>query len=121
MNVTEKRDFSEVLEINFLGDWGLFLEVCEAFRVSSPKMMTTLIDAIKANDNDRAANIAHKIKGSIAHFHHIDPVTTARRIEEEGRGLSQNQLYALYATLEQQLNTLLMDLDILAKQGQKAA
>jgi|GEM_PF-5333860 Hpt domain. len=121
MNVTEKRDFSEVLEINFLGDWDLFLQVTEAFKQSLPKMMTTLVDAIKANENAKASEIAHKIKGSIAHFHHIDPVTTARRIEEEGKGLSQNQLYALYSTLEMQLNTLMLDLDVLAKQGSKAA
>ena len=73
-------DRQEVMS-RFGGDTHLFHEAAELFCASAPRMLIQLREAISAGQNDKAARIAHTIKGSVGNFGGKAAIDAAQRLE----------------------------------------
>ncbi|KYG67588.1 hypothetical protein AZI85_17045 [Bdellovibrio bacteriovorus] len=115
-NKMNKLDFKEVLDRNFLGDWDLFKTVTEAFCDTVADQLDALKTAIASKENKRIKETAHKLKGSIAHFHHVDPVTTVKSIEEQWQNPNYPEIEAAFVRLNGEISTLMVELKVICSQ-----
>lgn len=111
----EKLDLNQILEVNFLGDWEFFATVADAFQQSVSDSMAKLHQAIVAQDKKKVRDYAHKMVGSVAHFHHVAPVTTARALENGHEKLSLEEMHQHYSQLQAQIDLLIVDLRVLCE------
>lgn len=112
-----KLDFNEVLDRNFLGDWDLFKIVTDTFCDTVPGQLDDLKAAIASKENKRIKETAHKLKGSIAHFHHVDPITTAKSIEDQWQNPNYHEIEASCVRLYSEISTLMADLKTICSQN----
>lgn len=112
-----KLDFKEVLDRNFLSDWDLFKTVTDTFCDTVPGQLEALKVAIASRENKRIKETAHKLKGSVAHFHHVDPVTTAKSIEEQWQNPNYPEIEASFVRLNGEISTLMADLKMICSQN----
>lgn len=111
----EKLDLTQIMEVNFLGDWDLFATVADAFCQSVPDSMAKLHQAIVAQDKKKVRDLAHKMVGSVSHFHHVAPVQTARALENGHEKLSAEEMHRHFADLQSQIDVLQADLRMLCQ------
>jgi PAS domain S-box-containing protein len=88
------------------GDRELLVEMAELFLDESPRLLTTLRDAVAHGNAQTAAYAAHTLKGSVANFAATPAFTAAQKIERMARQGDLSQAQAAFADLEAQLKRL---------------
>ncbi|WP_373999571.1 Hpt domain-containing protein [Bdellovibrio bacteriovorus] len=111
-----KLDFKEVFDRNFLSDWDLFKTVTETFCDTVPEQLDVLKTAIASRENKRIKQAAHKLKGSVVHFHHVDPVATVKSIEEQWQNPNYSEIEASFVRLNSEISMLMAELKMICSQ-----
>lgn len=104
------RTFEQAFEENFMGEWDLFLGVVELFETQYKVNTANLSAAIAADNRKSVKEVAHKIKGSVSHFHHDRPVELANHMEKKAAELTKAELESFFNQLETALEDLRKDL-----------
>ncbi len=115
------RTFEQAFEENFMGELELFVGVVDLFEAQYKTNAEKLRVAIEAEDRKGVKEMAHKIKGSVSHFHHDEPVAIAQNLEANASSMSKDLMMANFRKLEEKLDDLKVDLKAIAQRLQSGA
>jgi HPt (histidine-containing phosphotransfer) domain-containing protein len=104
------RTFEQAFEENFMGEADLFIGVVELFSSQYKLNLEKLSTAIEKGDLTGVKEIAHKIKGSVSHFHHDEPVAIAQTLEHQCGSMTKEAMKADFAKLDGLLDALNVEL-----------
>src|SRR5262249_55274563 len=88
------------------GDRELLVEMAELFLDESPRLLTTLRDAVAHGNAQTAAYAAHTLKGSVANFAATPAFAAAQKLERMARQGDLSQAQTAFHDLEAQLRRL---------------
>jgi HPt (histidine-containing phosphotransfer) domain-containing protein len=119
--MTSGRTFEQAFEENFMGEVDLFVGVVDLFNSQYKTNLEKLKTAIDSEDRKVVKEMSHKIKGSISHFHHDEPVAIAQALEHQSANMTKAAMQAEVAKLESLLHTLNVELGQISAKLQAAA
>jgi PAS domain S-box-containing protein len=111
-------DAKALLE-RFSGNRKLLRTIVGTFREDCPKMMARIRTALTAHDAAALADGAHALKGSVGNFGHSPALETARQMEKNSRQGKLEGAWELYATLEDEIASLLPALQAIGEKKEK--
>jgi HPt (histidine-containing phosphotransfer) domain-containing protein len=89
------------------------------FREDCPKMMARIRAALTAHDATLLADGSHALKGSVGNFGASAALETAREMEKNARQGKLDGAWELYATLEDEIASLLPALQAIGEKTEK--
>jgi PAS domain S-box-containing protein len=110
----------KALLARFSGNRKLLRNIVKAFREDCPRMMGRIRNALTARDAVALADSAHALKGSIGNFGDSAALETTREMEKAARQGKLDGTWELYATLEDQIASLLPALHTIGAQKPKS-
>ena len=114
----EQLDAKALLE-RFSGNKKLLRTIVGTFREDCPKMMARIRTALTAHDAAALADASHALKGSVGNFGHSPALETARQMEKNSRQGKLDGAWELYATLEDEIASLLPALQAIGEKKEK--
>ena len=111
-------DAKALLE-RFSGNKKLLRTIVGTFREDCPKMMARIRTALTAHDAAALADASHALKGSVGNFGHSPALETARQMEKNSRQGKLDGAWELYATLEDEIASLLPALQAIGEKKDK--
>ena len=87
------------------GDQELLKEIADLFLDDAPNSLASVRAAIEANDGAALQRSAHSLKGSVANFGAEEAVDAAFRLEKMGADGKLDGAMAVFAELENELQT----------------
>jgi PAS domain S-box-containing protein len=103
----------------FSGNKKLLRTIVGTFREDCPKMMARIRTALAAHDPAALADGSHALKGSVGNFGHSPALETARQMEKNARQGKLEGAWELYATLEDEIASLLPALQAIGEKKEK--
>ena len=82
-------------------------------------MMARIRTALTAHDSAALADASHALKGSVGNFGHSPALETARQMEKNSRQGKLDGAWELYATLEDEIASLLPALQAIGEKKEK--
>ena len=110
----------KALLARFSGNRKLLRNIVKAFGEDCPRMMGRIRNALTARDAVALADSAHALKGSIGNFGDSAALETTREMEKAARQGKLDGTWELYATLEDQIASLLPALHTIGAQKPKS-
>jgi PAS domain S-box-containing protein len=110
----------KALLARFSGNRKLLRNIVKTFREDCPRMMGRIRNALTARDAVALADSAHALKGSIGNFGDSAALETTREMEKGARQGKLDGTWELYATLEDQIASLLPALHTIGAQKTKS-
>jgi PAS domain S-box-containing protein len=110
----------KALLARFSGNRKLLRNIVKTFREDCPRMMGRIRNALTARDAVALADSAHALKGSIGNFGDSAALETTREMEKAARQGKLDGTWELYATLEDQIASLLPALHTIGAQKPKS-
>ncbi len=110
----------KALLARFSGNRKLLRNIVKTFREDCPRMMGRIRNALTSRDAVALADSAHALKGSIGNFGDSAALETTREIEKAARQGKLDGTWELYATLEDQIASLLPALHTIGAQKTKS-
>jgi PAS domain S-box-containing protein len=110
----------KALLARFSGNRKLLRNIVKTFREDCPRMMGRIRNALTARDAVALADSAHALKGSIGNFGESAALETTREMEKAARQGKLDGTWELYATLEDQIASLLPALHTIGAQKTKS-
>jgi signal transduction histidine kinase/CheY-like chemotaxis protein len=110
----------KALLARFSGNRKLLRNIVKTFREDCPRMMGRIRAALTARDAVALADGAHALKGSIGNFGDSAALETTREMEKAARQGKLDGTWELYATLEDQIASLLPALHTIGAQKTKS-
>jgi PAS domain S-box-containing protein len=110
----------KALLARFSGNRKLLRNIVKTFREDCPRMMARIRAALTARDAVALADGAHALKGSIGNFGDSAALETTREMEKAARQGKLDGTWELYATLEDQIASLLPALHTIGAQKTKS-
>jgi len=110
---------AKALLTRFSGNKKLLRTIVGTFREDCPKMMARIRSALTAHDAAALADGAHALKGSVGNFGHSSALETAREMEKNARQGKLGGAWELYATLEDEIASLLPALQAIGEKKAK--
>jgi PAS domain S-box-containing protein len=110
----------KALLARFSGNRKLLRNIVKTFREDCPRMMGRIRAALTARDAVALADGAHALKGSIGNFGDSAALETTREMEKAARQGKLDGTWELYATLEDQIASLLPALHTIGTQKTKS-
>jgi PAS domain S-box-containing protein len=110
----------KALLARFSGNRKLLRDIVKTFREDCPRMMGRIRAALTARDAVALADGAHALKGSIGNFGDSAALETTREMEKAARQGKLDGTWELYATLEDQIASLLPALHTIGAQKTKS-
>jgi PAS domain S-box-containing protein len=110
----------KALLARFSGNRKLLRNIVKTFREDCPRMMGLIRNALTARDAVALADSAHALKGSIGNFGESAALETTREMEKAARQGKLDGTWELYATLEDQIASLLPALHTIGAQKTKS-
>jgi PAS domain S-box-containing protein len=110
----------KALLARFSGNRKLLRNIVKTFREDCPRMMGRIRNALTARDAVALADSAHALKGSIGNFGESAALETTREMEKAARQGKLDGTWELYATLEDQIASLLPALHTIGAQKPKS-
>ncbi len=104
-NASETVDFN-ALRLEYGDNKDFLKELMDDFQKELPDIMISLDKALKANDIETIAQIAHKLKGSVGMFKATNSVEYAKQLEEAARNNIGCDLTTLIEQSKNELNLL---------------
>ncbi|HKS67966.1 MAG TPA: response regulator [Candidatus Acidoferrales bacterium] len=95
----------------FDGNRKLVASLVRTFRADVPAMMRTIREALASRESGQVAEAAHALKGSVGNFGGSSAFETARQIERNARDGAIDGCWKLYASLEDQIASLMHRLE----------
>jgi PAS domain S-box-containing protein len=111
-------DAQALLE-RFSGNKKLLRTIVGTFREDCPKMMARIRTALAAHNAAALADGSHALKGSVGNFGHSPALETARQMEKNARQGKLEGAWELYATLEDEIASLLPALQAIGEKKEK--
>ena len=111
-------DAKALLE-RFSGNKKLLRTIVGTFREDCPKMMARIRTALTAHDAAALADASHALKGSVGNFGHSPALETARQMEKNSRQGKLDGAWEFYATLEDEIASLLPALQAIGEKKDK--
>jgi two-component system sensor histidine kinase/response regulator len=105
-SITRELD-AKALMARFSGNKKLLRTIVGTFREDCPKMMARIRTALAAHDAAALADGCHALKGSVGNFGHSPALETATQMEKNARQGKLDGAWELYATLEDEIASLL--------------
>ena len=110
---------AEALLERFSGNRKLLRAIVGTFREDCPKMMARIRNALTGHDAAGLADGAHALKGSVGNFGPSKAFETAREMEKNARQGKLDGAWELYATLEDEIASLLPALQAIGEKKEK--
>jgi PAS domain S-box-containing protein len=107
------------LMARFSGNKKLLRTIVGTFREDCPKMMARIRAALTAHDATLLADGSHALKGSVGNFGASAALETAREMEKNARQGKLDGAWELYATLEDEIASLLPALQAIGEKTEK--
>ena len=98
------------------GDVQLLRELVAIFESHSPKLLSSMREAIARNDSEALGQAAHKLKGSIANFCATEAYAVARRLEKMGASGDLGCAAEALRAIEEEIARLRADLAQIARE-----
>jgi PAS domain S-box-containing protein len=110
---------AKALLTRFSGNKKLLRTIVGTFREDCPKMMARIRTALSAHDAAALADGSHALKGSVGNFGYSPALETAREMEKNARQGKLEGAWELYATLEDEIASLLPALQAIGDKKEK--
>jgi PAS domain S-box-containing protein len=110
---------AKALMARFSGNKKLLRTIVGTFREDCPKMMARIRTALSAHDAVALAEGCHALKGSVGNFGHSPALETATQMEKNARQGKLDGAWELYASLEDEIASLLPALQAIGEKKEK--
>jgi two-component system, sensor histidine kinase and response regulator len=110
---------AKALMERFSGNKKLLRTIVGTFREDCPKMMARIRTALSAHDAAALADGCHALKGSVGNFGHSPALETATQMEKNARQGKLDGAWELYASLEDEIASLLPALQAIGEKKAK--
>jgi two-component system sensor histidine kinase/response regulator len=110
---------AKALMERFSGNKKLLRTIVGTFREDCPKMMARIRTALTAHDAAALADGCHALKGSVGNFGHSPALETATQMEKNARQGKLDGAWELYASLEDEIASLLPALQAIGEKKAK--
>ena len=110
---------AKALMARFSGNKKLLRTIVGTFREDCPKMMARIRTALSAHDAVALADGCHALKGSVGNFGHSPALETATQMEKNARQGKLDGAWELYASLEDEIASLLPALQAIGEKKEK--
>jgi CheY-like chemotaxis protein len=110
---------AKALMARFSGNKKLLRTIVGTFREDCPKMMARIRTALSAHDAVALADGCHALKGSVGNFGRSPALETATQMEKNARQGKLDGAWELYASLEDEIASLLPALQAIGEKKEK--
>ncbi len=96
-----------------INDVEFLTELIDLFVTLAPEQMQDIRRAIDSNDAGLLAEVAHAYKGTVGNYTQTGPYPLLQSLENDGKSADLQGSQSKFQTLEQEINSLLTELETL--------
>lgn len=96
-----------------VNDVEFLTELIDLFVALAPEQMQDIRRAIDSNDAGLLAEVAHAYKGTVGNYTQTGPYPLLQSLENDGKSADLQASQSKFQTLEQEINSLLTELETL--------